>query len=271
MRLTDAAELLVAHAERILSLVEQAQADLEAHRGSVIGRLSVAAFPTAVRGLIPDALGRLRADHPDLHVQVREDDPMRSMPLVVRGDLDMAVVQDWNNEPLPLPEGLCKGVICDDPADVALPAAHPLAGRAEIALEELSGDPWISASPDSICCDWLLRMLRAVDSEPNIMHMAHEFATQLALVDAGLGNAVLPRLGRCDVPAGVRVVPLKEPLYRRVYAVWREEAARRPAIRAMVDALRKAVPAALPDTSFPSTGAFPDPAAPVGVSYPVPV
>lgn len=253
VRLTDAAELLVAHAERILSLVEQAQADLEAHRGSVVGQLTVAAFPTAVRGLMPAALCSLRDAHPDLRVQLSEEDPMHSMPLVLRGDLDMAVVQDWNNEPLPLPEGLHKGVICDDVADVALPEGHVLAGRDTIDLKELAGDPWISSSPDSICCGWLLRTLRAIDSEPDIAHMAYEFATQLSLVAAGLGNTILPRLGRCDVPPGVAVIPLEAPLSRRVYAVWREEAARRPAIRAAVTALRAAVPADVPPlTSTPA-------------------
>src|SRR5690348_11387683 len=58
VRLTDAAELLVSHADRILSLVEEARADLEAHRGAVVGEVWVAAFPTAVRGLIPGALAR---------------------------------------------------------------------------------------------------------------------------------------------------------------------------------------------------------------------
>ncbi|KAB2350751.1 LysR family transcriptional regulator [Actinomadura rudentiformis] len=242
VRLTDAAELLVTHADRILSLVERAQADLEAHRGAVVGELAVAAFPTAIRGLMPAALRALRADHPDLRVIVGEEDPMQSIPRVVRGDLDMAVVQDWNNEPLPIPEGLLRGTICYDVADVALPGGHPLADRDEVELKELAGDSWISSTPGSICCDWLTHTLRSIDAEPRIDHMAYEFATQLALVEAGLGNAVLPRLGRCDVPEGVRVVPLKTSLSRRIYAVWREEAARRPAIRAAMDALRAAAP-----------------------------
>lgn len=246
VRLTDAAELLVTHADRILSLVERAQADLEAHRGAVVGELAVAAFPTAIRGLMPAALRGLRADHPDLRVIVGEEDPMQSIPRVVRGDLDMAVVQDWNNEPLPIPEGLLRGTICYDVADVALPGGHPLADRDEVELKELAGDPWISSTPGSICCDWLTHTLRSIDAEPRIDHMAYEFATQLALVEAGLGNAILPRLGRCDVPEGVRVVPLKTSLSRRVYAVWREEAARRPAIRAAMDALRAAAPPVTP-------------------------
>ncbi|POM25552.1 HTH-type transcriptional regulator GltC [Actinomadura rubteroloni] len=244
VRLTDAAELLVEHAEHILSLVERAQADLEAHRGAVVGRLTLGAFATAVRGLVPETLGRLGKDHPDLRVQVRELDPMQSMPLVARGDLDMAVVQDWNNEPLPVPEGLQKAQIFDDVADVALPGDHPLANRATVALQDLVADPWISSSADSICCDWLIHTLRSLGAEPNIAHMAYEIPSQLVLVGAGLGNAILPRLGRVTVPCEVAIAETRPQLTRHVYAVWREEAARRPAIRAALTALRAAaVPA----------------------------
>lgn len=238
VRLTDAAQLLVAHAESILAMVEKAEADLEAHRGAVVGELTIAAFPTAVRGLVPAALAALRADHPGLRVLVREYDPLESLPLVARGDIDLAIVQDWNNEPFAVPDGLEKGSICEDVADVALPAAHPLAGRDVVGIEELAGDCWISSTPGSICCDWLVRTLRSVEREPRIGHMVYEFASQLALVAAGLGNAVLPRLGRCDIPPGVSVVALRPTLIRRIYAVWRQEAARRPAICAALDALR---------------------------------
>jgi DNA-binding transcriptional LysR family regulator len=242
VRLTDAAEILVGHADRILSLVEVAKADLEAYRGTAVGELSVAAFPTAVRGLIAAALAQLRDEHPQLRMRVREVDPIDSIPLVARGELDLAIVQDWNNEPLALPEGLAKGVLCDDVVDLALPADHPLAGNDIVDLKELAGDPWIASTPGTICAAWLANTLRATDSEPQIDHMAYEYGSQLALVAVGLGAAVLPRLGRCDVPDGVRVVPVRPRLTRRVYAIWRAEAARRPAIRAAVDALRAVAP-----------------------------
>jgi molybdate transport repressor ModE-like protein len=242
IRLTDAAELLVRHADRILSMVETAEADLEAHRGAVVGQLTVGAFPTAIRGLAATALPRLRREHPQLRVLVQECDPSDSVPMLLRGRLDVAVVQDWSNSPMSLPEGLARGLLCVDVADVALPAGHPLAGRDSIELKELAGEPWISSTPDSICCEWLTHTLRLTDCEPRIEHMAYEYATQLALVATGLGAGILPRLGRCDVPDGVRVVGLRPLLTRRVFALWRRETARRPAISAIVDALRAAAP-----------------------------
>ena len=242
VRLTDAAELLVGHADRILSLVEVAQADLEAHRGAVVGELALGAFPTAARGLLPPAITRLRSEHPQLRVLLHEYDPLDSISMVARGDLDLAIVQDWNNQPLVIPEGLRKGTICDDIADVALPADHPLAGRESVELKELAGDPWISSTAGTVCAGWLTHTLRGIDTEPRIEHMANEFATQLALVGAGLGASMLPRMGRGDMPPGVRVVLLRPPLTRRVYGIWREEAARRPGIRAAIEALRAVAP-----------------------------
>lgn len=240
VRLTDAAVLLAGHAERILAMVEEAEADLEAHRGSVVGELTIAAFPTAARELAPAALRALSREHPRLTVYLREQEPDVSVPLAVRGEIDLGVVQDWFNAPLAIPEGLVRALLLDDVADLALPVAHPLAGRDVVELGELGDDAWVCARAGTVCRTWLVHTLRSAGLEPRIAHTADEYATQLALVEAGLGAAVLPRLGRRDVPSGVRIVPVRPALTRHVYAVWRVEAARRPAIRATVAALRAA-------------------------------
>ncbi|PZG55807.1 LysR family transcriptional regulator [Spongiactinospora gelatinilytica] len=240
VRLTDAAGLLAEHAERILALVETAEADFEALRGAVVGKLSMAAFPTAARGLIPAALTSLRTRHPDLELQFFEREPDREIREVARGELDLAVAQDWLNRPKALPDGLSRATLFDDIADVIIPADHPLAGRAEIQLAELCGERWISSSPGTICHDWLVFTLRSAEVEPEITCMVDEYATQIALVAAGHGCAIVPRLGSERLPDGARAVPIRPRPTRRIFAVWRTDAARRPAIRAAVEALRRA-------------------------------
>jgi DNA-binding transcriptional LysR family regulator len=79
--------------------------------------------------------------------------------------------------------------------------------------------------------------------EPHFAHTVNEYATQLSRVAAGLGIAVMPRLGRGEVPAGVRMIPVQPALRRNIYALWRATAARRPAIGAAVAALREAAAA----------------------------
>ena len=240
VRLTDAGRLLAEHAARILSQVALAQSDLEAHRGQVVGELRLAAFPTAARGLFPAALSALRSAHPGLRVTSRESEPELAVLAVVRGDHDLAVVLDWYNRPLPMPDGLVKAVILDDTADVAMPAGHPLADRDEVDLEDFADDEWITWGENEFCHEWLMHTLRSKGIEPRVAHRAEEHPTQLALVSAGLGVCVAPRLGRGPVPEGVRTVPVRQPVQRQIYAVWRADADRRPSIRAAVEALQAA-------------------------------
>lgn len=240
VRLTDAGRLLAEHAARILSQVELAQSDLEAQRGQVVGELRLAAFPTAARGLFPTALAALRAAHPALRVRSSELEPEHGVAGVIRGDLDLAIVLDWYNKPMPLPDGLVKAPILDDPADVAMPAGHPLAARDEVDLGEFADDEWITWGEGEFCHEWLMYTLRSRGVEPIVGHRAGETHTQLGLVAAGLGVCIAPLLGRQPMPAGVVTVPLKQGVRRHVYVVWRADADRRPSIRAAVEALRAA-------------------------------
>ncbi|GGU45306.1 LysR family transcriptional regulator [Streptomyces lavendofoliae] len=239
VRLTDAGLLLADHAARILSQVELAQADIEAQRGQVVGEVRLAGFPTAARGLFPAAITALRGDHPDLVVRISELEPEQGVRKVLRGDMDLAVVLDWSNKRLPVPAGLARAELLDDTADVALPAGHPLAGRAELDLEELADEDWVSWPEGEFCYEWLMFTLRSKGIEPRIAHLAGEHHTQLALIRAGLGVCVTPRLGRGAVPEGVALVPVRHRMRRHIYAVWRTDADRRPSIRAAVEALRE--------------------------------
>ncbi|MGW7416757.1 LysR family transcriptional regulator [Streptomyces sp. NPDC054863] len=240
VRLTEAGRLLAGHAARILSQAERAQSDIEAQRGRVVGDLALAAFPTAARGLVASALAALRDRHPQLRVKMREVEPDAAVRGVVRGDYDLAVVLDWYNKPLSMPAGLAKRELLEDPADVAMPAGHALAGRDEVDLAEFADDDWVTWAEGEFCHEWLLLTLRGVGVEPRLAHVAEEHATQLALVEAGLGVCVAPRLGRGPVPDGVSVVPVRHAMRRHVYVVWRADADRRPSIRAAVEALAAA-------------------------------
>jgi DNA-binding transcriptional LysR family regulator len=239
IRLTEAGELLAREAGDLLAHAEQVEARLAGHRGAVTGTLSIAAFATAARGLLPSALRDLRSRYPDLSVLLSEQEPHEAIPALSRGDLDIAVVQEWPDTAMAIPGSLVRRDLLEDSLDVALPAGHSLASRDSVAIRELADDDWISWSPGQICHDWLVHTLRAHGAQPRILHTASEHSTQLALVGAGLGAAVIPRLGREPAPASVRFVPIAPSPVRRIYALWRASAALRPAISATLDALQR--------------------------------
>jgi DNA-binding transcriptional LysR family regulator len=240
VRLTDAASALVLRTQRVLSLLEEAEAELEGADTGVAGRITFAAFATAARGLAPQAIAALRKKYPQLSITFHEQEPGESIPKLVRRDVDLIVINDWENAPLALPDGLTKAPLFDDIADIALPPGHRYASAKNVKLNQLSGEEWIAWPGGSICHDFLLHTLRKAGHEPRITHTAGEYATQLALVAAGLGACILPRLGRGPIPPGVSVVPTEPALRRHVYAAWRTQTTRKSAIRAAVEELQAA-------------------------------
>jgi DNA-binding transcriptional LysR family regulator len=236
VRLTDTGALLADDAADLLSRLERVEAGLAAHRGAVTGGVELGAFSTAARGLLPAALTALRDHHPDLTVVSRELDPHESVPALTRRQLDLAVVQDWPEQPLALPPDVTSRHLLDDRFDLALPAAHPLARRRTVRVAELAGERWVTWPASQICHDWLARTL----PDPRVAHTASEHSTQLALVAAGLGLALIPRLGRDPLPSAVRLIRLEPAPARRVLALWRTPSSSRPAIAAVLGALEKA-------------------------------
>ncbi|HEX7282819.1 MAG TPA: LysR family transcriptional regulator [Vicinamibacterales bacterium] len=254
VRLTDAAAALVSRTHRVLSLLEEAEAELESADHGVAGRITIAAFATAARGLAPQAIAALRKKYRQLAITFHEQEPDESITNLVRRDVDLIVVNDWENAPLALPEGLTKAPLFDDIADIALPPGHRFANARTVKLSQLSGDEWIAWPGGSICHDFLIHTLRKAGHEPRITHTAGEYATQLALVAAGLGGCILPRLGRGPIPAGVSVVPTEPALRRHVYAAWRTHTTRKAAIKAAVEELQTAGTAYSSNSSKGSRG-----------------
>jgi DNA-binding transcriptional LysR family regulator len=128
-----------------------------------------------------------------------------------------------------------------DEAEVIVRADHPLATRERITPADLVDEPWIATPEDTICRQWLSRMYDRTGHLPRIEHVAMEFASHLALVAAGLGIALVPRLGRGPLPAGTVAVRVHDPVpARESIVLWRRSQSRSPAVRAVVDALSAA-------------------------------
>ncbi len=238
VRLTPAGTLLAQRAHAILSEVENAESELDRQRNHVIGDLEIAGFATAARAILPQTVARLRKQHRQLKLRVSERQPDEAIRLVVAGHLDIALVNDWMNAPLVLPDGVQRVLIMNDPVDLAVAADHPLAGRVSVELTELSAEPWITWPYGAICHEWLTQTLRQHGLTPEVTHTAEEHQTQLAMVAAGLGIAVMPRLGRGSIE-GVSIITLKPTFSRQIYAIFRTLASERPAIAVSVSAMHE--------------------------------
>jgi DNA-binding transcriptional LysR family regulator len=219
--LSPAGRVVAEAAGRILGEIEQMQLQLENERKTVAGTLTLAAFATATRGVVPPALRRLRSDWPRLKCHLVE--------------ADIAVVHDWLDMPLVLSAGLNARHLGNDISDVLVHSAHHLADRGSVVMSELCSEVWLY-EPGSVAHDLLIQ---AFTGTRLFGHGVAEYASQIAMVGAGLGVALVPRMGRGVVPDTVRVLPVEPAPTRQVYAVWRAATGTRPALQAAVLALEE--------------------------------
>jgi DNA-binding transcriptional LysR family regulator len=234
---------LVEQGTRLLTGLEELQSGLHRQAGTVAGHVRLTAFSTAVRGLVAPALPAVLAAHPDLRVTLTEREPWDAVAAVAAGQADLGVVHSWGDLPLPVPGHLARTPLARDIAEVIVPRAHPLAARAAVTPRDLADEQWIATGEGTICRQWLNRMYEGTGRLPRIAHVSMEFDSHLALARAGLGIALIPRLGRAPLGDDLVAVPVADPVpMREIIAVHRASMSDSPALAVLLAALAGAEP-----------------------------
>ncbi len=231
---------LVEEGTRLLSDLEELQSGLHRQAGTVAGHVRLAAFSTAMRGLIAPALPPVLAAHPGLRVSLTEREPWDATDLVASGQADLAVAHNWGDVALPVPAHVTRVRLASDLAEVIVRIDHPLAGRAVVTPRDLADEDWIGTPEGTICRQWLQRMYDGSGALPRIAHVSLEFDSHLALARAGLGIALIPRLGRAPLGPDLVAVLVDDPVPRReIVALHRASMSDSPALAALLAALRR--------------------------------
>ncbi len=234
---------LVEAGGRLLTDLESIESGLHQQAGTVAGHLRITAFSTAMRGLVAPCVRALGEAHPGLVLELTEREPWDTIELVSSGQADVGVAHSWGDVPLAIPEHLGTTPLAADVADVVVHAGHRLAGRATVTPHDLLEEGWIATPEGTICREWLSRMYQGTGRQPLIAHQALEYQSHLALVRAGLGIALVPRLGREELAADLVALNARDPEpTRALVAVHRRSMARSPAVQAVVQALALAQP-----------------------------
>lgn len=209
--LSTAGERFLLHARRILDGVEEAVAEARRAARGELGELRVG-FTSSLpfTDLLPDALNAYRRRFPQVRLQLREMFTPEQFQALLRGELDVGFVRLQAGTP---PAGIVLREVARNPLRLVVNAAHRLAGAAQVHLAELAGEDFISFPADvGTDLPGVLRALcRQAGFEPRIVQTAREATTQIGLVAAGLGVAVLPAPLESVRIARVRYLALAEP------------------------------------------------------------
>lgn len=237
VRLTEVGARLVEHADTILAAIEAAESDLAAAREEVSGTLRVAAFPTAARAILPAVIADLGRAHPALRVTLRDLETDESLAAVRRDEVDLAVVDEYPEARI-RETGIDLEPLLEDPLVLAVPPG--MAGlEAPVAIADLADASWIMDTEASTIYRAVVRHCRSAGFEPRVRSNCRDYSVIIALVEAGLGVALLPGLALRDRETRARLVPIEPPLRRRVLVASKPERRARPAVAAMVAALRE--------------------------------
>lgn len=255
LSLTAAGHVLVAHAEVLMGNVAQAESDLAALRGGTLGTVRIGAFPSAARAVV-SRLWRSPADGGAPSLRLVEQEPEVSIAALMRGDVDLAVVHAYTLLPRDLPACDAAHLLDDEvvlalhPADAARRGLEP--GR-PARLPEFADADWLVPGPQTSCHEMIQRACGAAGFVVHPVAHATDFSVLTALVEAGAGVALVPRMALPECPRRLSLHPLAQPVTRIVSVLARAGESRRPEIRHTIDALHEAA-LARARTQTPLTG-----------------
>ncbi|MFI1448982.1 LysR family transcriptional regulator [Streptomyces virginiae] len=207
--LTEAGRLLVEAAESIsaeLDQVRHAIDRLTAQRP----RLTVATFTSGGRHLLPAALARFVAEHPEVELTVRESEPEDAVPMVRGGAADLALAYHFDGPP-PVRPGERPGLdwvpLMEDPLWLVLPRGHRLADRTSVDLAELRADRWVLGCLKTEA--FLRRYAELAGFDLRVAASTTDYFFAQTLVAAGVGVSLIPHvsLAPTQESAVVRVEP----------------------------------------------------------------
>lgn len=113
----------------LLGELERIESGLHRSAGNIAGHLRLAAFSTAMRGLVAPAVRKLFDEHPKLSLSLVEREPWETVDLVATGQIDIGVVHTWGDLPIDVPGHVLRTSVSSDVADVIVHRDHHLAKR----------------------------------------------------------------------------------------------------------------------------------------------
>lgn len=239
IRLTDAGEALVRHADAILTRICDAEAELEAIAGLRGGRVRLASFATAGSTFVPHAIATFHERYPDVEISLREADPEESIPMLKGGQLDISIVFEPHGVG-EVPE-MEKLHLLEDPMSIVLPENHPLAKKAQVKVKDLKDEHFVQSTSACPVCAIVAEHCRAAGFEPRVAFESDDYLTVQGLVAAGVGVALIPWLGLAAYRPDVAIRPVAGKAPKRdIYAVTLPGGRKSPATQAMLDVLFEA-------------------------------
>ncbi|GGG16461.1 LysR family transcriptional regulator [Rhodococcoides trifolii] len=203
VKLTEAGEVLTDRARLFRREMRAARGDLEALSGLERGSVRLGSFPTVSATLLSDALKDCHARWPGIEVRARSAVRPELLEMLHSSEIELALLwsYDWTES---ADQSLTLHPLMEDPTLLLAPTESALAVDS-VSISSLRGARWIVRSADHPAADVLYRSCKEAGFVPEVVYEAHDYREIEAMVAAGVGIAMVPRLAvahhRPDVSA----------------------------------------------------------------------
>ncbi|GHB34639.1 transcriptional regulator [Pseudovibrio japonicus] len=202
MRLTAEGQIVASYAGEINQILDSLDQRLSDIRRNKEGTVRMGSFgPSASTRILPQLLRKFAKYYPNISVNIQESVDAEALLDLRNGIVDMAVLADPRDDFETLP-------LATDQLVALVPQNSPLSSAKSVGQSELLAEPFIMTlggnEPNII--RWFGEKL----SDLHVTQRVQQTHSILALVEAGLGNAIVAALSLPRSHHGVRPVPLKK-------------------------------------------------------------
>ncbi|MDR3440224.1 LysR substrate-binding domain-containing protein [Telmatospirillum sp.] len=238
--LTTTGEVVYRRAVAMLAEREHMLAELAALKGLEEGKLRLGLPPLGSSILFAPLVAEFRSRHPGIEIELLEHGSARLEAAVLAGEIELAVSL------LPVSDVFDWQAVCDEPLVALLPPGHRLGGRPTVRLTDLADSPIILFDSGFALNGMIEAACRRRGFIPREAARSGQADFIIALVAAGLGVALLPRLNAEQrVHSPIQAALLDEQDLRwRAALVWRRGAILSPPARAWLALAEEHAPVA---------------------------
>ncbi|WNZ23914.1 LysR family transcriptional regulator [Leptolyngbya sp. NK1-12] len=239
--LTPTGEQLLPEARQILQLLDTLLHKAQLARGLSTGQVRLASLRSIATYLLPHVIASFRQQFPEIKVTLTQYFYNAEIQAALRqgsadiGFMELPVSEEFATYDLVADEY----VVLLPPAELpfkmpsSMPSKQPL-----LTWQQLSSYPLIMPAPNY---EGSIALQQHLQTHAPFLHIGYEInedSIQVAMVQQGLGAAILPHLAAMPIPSEIPVYPLPTPLRRRLGAVLRVADLHSPATFAFWDLLQ---------------------------------
>ena len=236
IQLTAAGGVVLQRAEGMLRLRNELLSELDDLSELKRGELRLGLPLLGSDALFAGLFAEYRRRYPNISVQLLEGGSLNIEQAVLSGELELGGGLQ------PKDPQFAWQPFCDEPLDALLATDHPLAGNSSVRLEELAETPFLLYQRSFVLNERLLQACQQVGFTPREGGRSGQADFLVALVAAGQGVVLLPRVvARGLVRPGVVRLALQAPEYLRwdIAFIWRQGAYLSKAAQAWLALLRE--------------------------------